>query len=151
MRTYQWQGLSLTQEQSFADVLQNRCSQKFLKYSQETPVLQSLFNKFPAQGPATLLKKTLQHRCLIPVNYRIPVNNAEFLRIVFFYRTPLVAVFIDTQERPFTVIQLPTKYKISPLAQSQCGPAQFLCKIIAKLWQVCSFIVVSSIYQLYIN
>ena len=34
-----------TEKQMFADVLQNRCSLKFLKFHRKTPVLESLFNK----------------------------------------------------------------------------------------------------------
>ena len=32
-------------KQSFADVLQTRCSSKFRKFHRKTPVLESLFNK----------------------------------------------------------------------------------------------------------
>ena len=50
-------------KQSFADVFQNRCSQKFLNIHRKTPVLE-------------FFKKRLQHRCF-------PVNIAKFLRTVF--------------------------------------------------------------------
>ena len=56
-----------------ADVLQNRCSQKFCYIIRKAPVLKSLFSK-----------KRLQHRCF-------PVNIAKFLRTVFFHRTTLMA------------------------------------------------------------
>ena len=36
------------QKQSFAYVLQNRCSLKFRKFYRKTPVLESLFNKIAA-------------------------------------------------------------------------------------------------------
>ena len=54
------------QKQSFADVLQNRCSQKF--------------RKFYYNYPATLLKKTVWHRCF-------RVNFAKFLRTPFLQNT----------------------------------------------------------------
>ena len=54
-------------------------SQKFFKivfrktsqYSQETPVLESLFNKVPGLKACILIKKRLQHRCF-------PLNFAKF-------------------------------------------------------------------------
>ena len=47
-------------------------------------VCQSLvFNKLAGLRSATLLKKTLWHRCF-------PVNFVKFLRTTFFHRTPLV-------------------------------------------------------------
>ena len=42
------------------------------------------FNKVSGLRPATLLKKSLWHRCF-------PVNFVKFLRTPFFYRTPPVA------------------------------------------------------------
>ena len=42
------------------------------------------FNKVAGLRPATLLKKSLWHRCF-------PVNFVKFLRTPFFYRTPPVA------------------------------------------------------------
>ena len=50
---------SLTlQKQSFADVLQNRCSLQFRKFHSKTPVLESLFNKVTglASFPVKLTK-----------------------------------------------------------------------------------------------
>ena len=58
-----------------------RCSSKYVflklsQYSQETPVLESLFNKVAGLLTYNLLKK-LQHR-------RFPVNIAKFLRTAVF-------------------------------------------------------------------
>ena len=36
------------QKQSFADVLENRCSSKFRKFHRKTPMLECLFNKAAA-------------------------------------------------------------------------------------------------------
>ena len=55
------------QKQSFADILQSRCSKKFCKFDRKTPVLESLFNKVAG------LKK---HMCF-------PVKSATFLRTGF--------------------------------------------------------------------
>ena len=46
---------------------------KFSHYSQESPMLESLFNKVAGLRSATLLKKRLWHKCF-------PVNFAKFLR-----------------------------------------------------------------------
>ena len=54
------------QKQSFADVLRNRCSEKFPKLYEKTPVLESLFSK-----------KRLQDRYF-------PVKFAKFLKTPFF-------------------------------------------------------------------
>ena len=50
-------GVPSEQKQSFADVFQNRCSQKFRKFHKEIPVSESLFNKVSGFGSATLLNK----------------------------------------------------------------------------------------------
>ena len=39
------EAIMLMQRQSFADVLQNRCSLKFGKFHRKTPVLESLFHQ----------------------------------------------------------------------------------------------------------
>ena len=44
----------LVEKQSFEDILQNRCFQKFCKFHRNTPILESLFNKVAGM---------LQHRC----------------------------------------------------------------------------------------
>ena len=45
------------QKQSFAGVLQNRCSEKFRKLHRKALVLESLFKELAGWSPATLLKK----------------------------------------------------------------------------------------------
>ena len=45
------------QKQPFADVIQNRCSQKFRKFHRKTSALESLFNKVVDLRPATLIKR----------------------------------------------------------------------------------------------
>ena len=57
------------QKQSFADVLQNRCFQKFRKFRWKTPVLESLFSEV-----AGLLGR---HGCF-------PVKFVKLLRTSFF-------------------------------------------------------------------
>ena len=61
------------QKKPFVDVLQNRC----------------LLKKGNCVG--NFIKKRLQHRCF-------HVNIAEFLRTVFFYRTPVMAASGDENE-----------------------------------------------------
>ena len=76
----------------FADVLQNRYSQKFHYIHRKTSVLESLF-----------IKKKLQHRCF-------PVNIAKFLRTDFSYRTPMVAASeLESNIRLATQILTKTK------------------------------------------
>ena len=58
-----------------------RCSQKFHKIDRKTPVPETLFNKVAGLRPATLLKKSLWHRCF-------PVNFVKFLRNLFQRASP---------------------------------------------------------------
>ena len=51
------------QKQSFADILQNRCSWKFRNFYWETPVLESLFCKIAGLKTSNFIKTRLQHRC----------------------------------------------------------------------------------------
>ena len=66
-----WCQVSRFQKQPFANVLQHRCSSKFLNIYRKTHVLESLFNK------VTDLKEKLQQRCF-------PLNIAKLLRAAFF-------------------------------------------------------------------
>ena len=72
------------------EVVARRCSIKkaflrILQNSQENTCTRvSFFNKFSGFRPATLLKKSLWHRCYL-------VNFVKFSKNIFFYRTPLVA------------------------------------------------------------
>ena len=61
------------QKHSSVGVLWKQCSWKFRKIHRKTPVPESLFNKVVGLKPATLLKKSLWHRCF-------SVNFAKFLR-----------------------------------------------------------------------
>ena len=65
------------QKHSSVGVLWKQCSWKFRKIHRKTPVPESLFNKVVGLKPATLLKKSLWHRCF-------SVNFAKFLRTPFF-------------------------------------------------------------------
>ena len=51
------------QKHSFADTLQNKCSQKFRKFHRKIPVLKSLFNKAADLKTCKFIMKILQHRC----------------------------------------------------------------------------------------
>ena len=53
-----------------------RCSEKFRKIYRKTLVPECLFNKVVGLRPATLLRKSLRHRCF-------PVNFTKFLRTTF--------------------------------------------------------------------
>ena len=64
------------QKQAFADILHNRCSEKFCKFHRKAPALESLFNKVADLKPATLNERRLQHRCFY-------VKFAKFLRTSF--------------------------------------------------------------------
>lgn len=50
-----------SQKEPFGDVLQNKCSQKFLKIYNKIPVLESLFND---KTDSSLIKKRLQYSFL---------------------------------------------------------------------------------------
>ena len=60
-------------KQSFADILQNRCSEKFHKFQRKTPVLESLFNKVAGLQACNFIKKKLQRGCF-------PVKFTKLLR-----------------------------------------------------------------------
>ena len=66
-----------SQKQSFADVLQNKCSLTFYKFYRKTSVLESRFNKATALKACIFIKKRLQHMCF-------PVNFAKVLRTLIF-------------------------------------------------------------------
>ena len=72
--TIQKKWLHELQKQSFADVLQNRCS-KF--YKRTTPVLKSLFIRIADPKAFNFIKKRLQRM-------RFPVKFPKFLRAPFF-------------------------------------------------------------------
>ena len=64
----------INQKQPFADVFQNRCSEKIRNIHRKTSVLESLFSKLAGLKAC---KKRLQHNCF-------PVNIAKFLRTTSF-------------------------------------------------------------------
>ena len=64
-------------KQSFADILQNRCSWKFLKFHRKRPVFESLLNKVAGLKACNFIKKWLQHSSF-------PVKFEKFLRTPFF-------------------------------------------------------------------
>ena len=69
--------LTNRQLQSFADVLQNRCSKKFRKFHRKKPVLESLLNKVAVLKACNFIRKGLQHKCLY-------VKFTNFWRTAFF-------------------------------------------------------------------
>ena len=69
--------IDFCQKQSFADVLQNRCSQKLHRFHRKKTVLESLLNKFATLKLCNFIKKRLQHKCF-------PVKFHKFLRAPFF-------------------------------------------------------------------
>ena len=72
------------QKQSFADVLQNRCSQKFRKFHRKAIVLESFLIKLRAFRPATLLKRDS--------NTGVFCETCKIFKNTFFYKiSPLSA------------------------------------------------------------
>ena len=51
------------QNQPFAGILQNKCSQKLRNFHRKVPVLESLFNKVAGLKTCNFIKKRPQHRC----------------------------------------------------------------------------------------
>ena len=64
---------------------------KCCKFHRKTSVLEYLFNEVAVLKTCNVIKKRHQHRCF-------PVIFAIFLRMPFFYRTPLLAASEQTQE-----------------------------------------------------
>ena len=64
------------QKQSFADILQNRCSQKFRKFHRKITVLESLLSLYVGLKTCNFIKRRLQHKCF-------PVKSVRFLRAPF--------------------------------------------------------------------
>ena len=62
--------------QPFANVLQNRCSNKFPDIHKKISVLKSFFKKVTGLMAGNFIKKEIQHRCF-------PVNITKSLIIVF--------------------------------------------------------------------
>ena len=71
------------QKQSFADVLQNRCSESFAKFMGKHLRQSLILKNFQAEDLQLYFKKRFQHRCF-------PVKLAKFLRTLF-YKTPPVS------------------------------------------------------------
>ena len=67
------------QKQPFADVLQNRYSQKFRHIHRKTPVLESFLNKVTDLRVCSFIKQRLQLRCFHE-------NIAKFLITAFFIK-----------------------------------------------------------------
>ena len=67
----------------------------FFQNSKENTCARDLFNKVAGLRSATLLKKSLWHRCF-------PMNFVQFLRTFFSYRSPLVAASAESTERQKT-------------------------------------------------
>ena len=65
------------QKQSFPDILQNRCYEKFHKFHRKASVLEYLFNKVVGLKTCNVIKKRLQHRWF-------HVKFAKFSRTHFF-------------------------------------------------------------------
>ena len=65
------------QKQLFADVLQNKCSEKFHKFQRKKPLLKPLLNKVAGLKVCNFIKIRPQYRCF-------PMNFPKFLRISFF-------------------------------------------------------------------
>ena len=52
------------QKQQFADVLQNKCSQKLRNIHNKTPVFEPLFNKIGSLKDCSFVEKRLQHHAI---------------------------------------------------------------------------------------
>ena len=68
------------QKQSFADILQNRCSQKLCEFHRKIPVFEYFFNNVAGLKTCSFIKKRLQHSCF-------PVKFVKFLIIPFLQNT----------------------------------------------------------------
>ena len=95
-----------------------RCSWKFHKIDRKTPVPETLFNKVAGLRPATLLKKSLWHRCF-PVNFeqflKTPSLQNKSGRLLLDWKEPLpVALWLVDIKFIFN-IQRNVKYKIHSL------------------------------------
>ena len=73
--------ISEIQKQSFADVLQNKCSLEFRNVDRNTAVLEPLFYKVGALKACNFIKKKLQHRCF-------SVKFSKFSKTFFLQNTP---------------------------------------------------------------
>ena len=80
-----------SQKQSFADVLQNKFSEKFRKFHIKTTVLESLFQA------CNFIKKRLQHRCF-------PVKFVKFTKTPFLQNNSSGCFWIATSSFPCNLI-----------------------------------------------
>ena len=113
------------QKQSFADVLQNRCSYKFRKFHWKASVLESPFKKLHALRPnTTLLKETSTE-----------VFSSEICGIfqnTFFCKTPLVVVSVVVPSNKSwndagatLILYLCTKHSVWKILISSIGRSSF--------------------------
>ena len=72
------------QKQSFADVLQNKCSWKFWKIHRKKKVLQSLFTKVAGLRVKDFIKRRLQYKALSCTIWKFP-------RMTFYIISPVGA------------------------------------------------------------
>ena len=101
---------NVTQKQSFAGVLQNRCSKNFANLTGD--MLESLFEKVAGLRHCNIIKKRLQHSCF-------PVKFEKFLRTPFFTEhlrwlllvISLTPYSLSWVNRPFRLTQLATFLK----------------------------------------
>ena len=72
------------QKQAFADILQNKCSEKIRKFHRKTPVLGAFFNKVWGLEAYNFMKKRRDSKQMFAYEICDIFNT-------FFYRTPPVA------------------------------------------------------------
>ena len=87
------------QKQSFADILQNRCSLKFLNIYRKTPVLESIFNKVAGLKASNFIKKRLKPFLVLYNHCSTQVSIFAFFSNDFIGKT----IYNDFRSVPCTI------------------------------------------------
>ena len=125
---------NVLQKQSFTDVLENRCSQKFCKFHKKAPVLESLFNKVAGEVLRTCsFTEHIQWLLL----WFLQQNNSIFsvITINLGYNQKLSWKYCNYYHRPYI--------KISISYQKYAYQIQKCCSL---SHQSPNFLILSSIY-----
>ena len=96
---------NVIQKQSFADVLQNRCSKNFANFTGKHLFWSLFLKKLQGWGPATLSKGDS--------NTGISVEVFEIFKDIFFYKTPPVAASGDNKPQTSSLPWVNRRFRLT--------------------------------------
>ena len=96
---------NVIQKQSFADVLQNRCSKNFANFTGKHLFWSLFLKRLQGWGPATLSKGDS--------NTGISVEVFEIFKDIFFYKTPPVAASGDNKPQTSSLPWVNRRFRLT--------------------------------------